>query len=121
MKRDEFGPKFEALLAEHPEGLTPAQLSDLAGSSRQRAYTWVQKNRHRLHSGGRTAHGATAYTLRNGVHPAAGGPTSSSGIVVGSHLLVRSMRWSPSGLELVMEADDGTEVAASIPAGNNAH
>lgn len=113
MKRDEFGPKFQQLLEESVEGMTPAELAKAAGSSRQRAYAWIQKSRGQLVARGRTDHGATRFAWGGGA--ATEGTSDGGAIEPGGTLVVRGMRWSAAGgLELTLEAPDGSDLRVVV-------
>lgn len=111
MKKDEYGPQFEELLeraTETGEGITAAELAKETGSSRQRAYAWVDNNRHKLRPAGKSEYGANRWVL------AKNGEVQESGTVAtGSRLLVRDVRWQ-GGLVLELELDDGTVLVADI-------
>lgn len=110
MKKDEFGPRFEAILTERTEsgeGVTAAELAQLTGSSRQRAYGWVDNNRGRLRPVAKSEYGANRWVL------AGSGEGESGEIHTGARLLVRDVRWQ-GGLVLELELDDGTVLVADI-------
>lgn len=113
MKKDEFGPQFEELLqraTERGDGITAAELASETGSSRQRAYAWVDNNRARLRATGKSDYGANRWILAGHGGEAAPG---AGEIAQGARLLVRDVRWQ-GGLVLELVLDDGTVVIADI-------
>jgi len=113
MKRDEYGPKIEALLAATDKGLSVSEIVDEVGCSRQRIYNWITKNRHRVRATGRTEHGATTFTLRTDDDLT---PEGNHGVQVGDNVMIRTMRWTGETLLLGLEAEDGTELRAVVTA-----
>lgn len=110
MKKDEFGPRFEQLLEQATEtgaGITAADLAHQTGSSRQRAYAWVDNNRSRLRAAGKSDYGANRWIL------AGQGSANEGEIATGARLLVRNVRWQ-GGLVLELELDDGTVLVADV-------
>lgn len=112
MKKDEFGPLYEGILQsatdEGTGGVSTRQLAEQTGSSRQRAYAWVDNNRARLRVVGKTREGAAKFVFASADEPAAQGSIGQ-----GSRLLVRNVRWQ-GGLVLELELDDGSVVVADI-------
>lgn len=111
MKRDEYGPQFEQLVTaatESGEGVTTAELAKETGSSRQRAYAWVDANRGRMRGVGKSEYGANRW-----VFAGVGEAGEPGEIHSGARLLVRDVRWQ-GGLVLELELDDGTVLVADI-------
>lgn len=64
MRANDYGTSLEAALAASPDPLTAAELREVVGCSRQRVYTWLQSNEHRVIEAGKDRHGGTRYALR---------------------------------------------------------
>lgn len=110
MKRDEYGPRIEALLAGTDDGLSVAEIVEEVGCSRQRVYNWVSKNRHRIRTTGRSDQGAARYTMRDTSE------VTGRGVSIGDHVVIRSMRLTGETLMIGLEAEDGTELIATVHA-----
>ena len=58
MKQDDYGHQIEQYIAAHGP-VSAAEIVEGVGCSRQRVYTWLQRNRPRLRAQGITTNGAT--------------------------------------------------------------
>lgn len=65
MRANDYGTSLEQALRDSPEPLTASDLRDVVGCSRQRVYTWLQSNQHRITEAGKDRHGGTRYLLRS--------------------------------------------------------
>lgn len=121
----DFGHQIERYIAEHGP-VSAADIVDGVGCSRQRVYTWLQRNRPRLRANGMGAHGAKTYTLRAELASVVGGGAGvngessteriplSQGVSIGDTLLIAGMRWVRGELVIALEAEDGTELVARV-------
>lgn len=119
MKEDDYGHQIERYIAEHGP-VSAAQIVEGVGCSRQRVYTWLQRNRPRLRANGMGTHGAKTFTLRTEVPVPTGGggdvttERMSQGVSIGDSLLIAGMRWVRGELVIALEAEDGTELVARV-------
>jgi predicted transcriptional regulator len=61
MKQDEFGAAIEQTLRNAQQPLTASEIRDEVGCSRQRVYTWLQANEHKLRAAGKDRSGGTMF------------------------------------------------------------
>jgi hypothetical protein len=94
------------------------QAAELVQCSRQRAYTWVEKNRHQLVSIAKARHGGMTYLGRANPHLTErrrdGGGDGSGELTVGSHLTVSHMALSNGQIVLTLETATGEQVKAVL-------
>jgi hypothetical protein len=104
MIENEYGTLIEDTLRDATEPMTAAELREAVGCSRQRIYTWLQANEHRLVKRGKDGHGGYRFELRT-----SSTATGGAGIGVGSTLVVANVALIGGRVVLTALAEDGTQ------------
>jgi hypothetical protein len=116
MREDTFGP----MLLEHfnstetPTTITEA--AELVGCSKQRAYVWLERNRHVLTQTGKARHGGVEYMGRDNPHVGnvtVSAGAGSEGVTVGSILTVTGMAVLGSNVRLTLKTVSGEQLDAT--------
>ena len=103
MKQDEFGAAIEQALRNAQQPLTASEIRDEVGCSRQRVYTWLQANEHKLRPVGKDRSGGTMFVWDSKVRhvaPSTDGDTDT--------MKVKSFFVDAGEIVLVLVGPDGS-------------
>ena len=118
MREDIYGPQLLECFNTTDEPLTIMQAAKRVQCSRQRAYTWVEKNRHQLVSIAKARHGGMTYMARTNPHLTErrrdSGGDDSGELTVGSLLKVSHLALSNGQVVLSLETATGEQVKAVL-------
>lgn len=114
-REDEYGPLLkQAVIDAGTEGISVGELYPKVGCSRQRAYSWVEREKANLRAVDKSSKGGVRYTWVDSSRTPRGVPTASmrgvEGVEVGSQLTITRMRWVEGKLAMTVRAGDGTEL-----------
>jgi len=118
MREDTFGPRLLELFNTTTEAVTIIGAADAIGCSKQRAYTWVEKNRHRLVGVSKARNGGMAYmgrenpALRDARRDDNGG--GSGDLSVGSVITISDLSLSGGQIVVTFALANGEHVKATL-------
>lgn len=118
MREDTFGPLLLDQFNTTTEPLTIIEAAEKVGCSKQRAYTWVEKNRHKLVGVSKAKHGGMGYmgrenpSLRTVKRDDNGG--EGADLSVGSIVTISDLSLSGGNIVVTFALANGEHVKATL-------
>jgi hypothetical protein len=119
MREDTYGPMLLELFNSATAPITIIDAAERVGCSKQRAYTWVEKNRHKLVGITKARHGGMTYMGRENPSLKDARPERRNGggtgdLSIGSILTVSDLVLSGGQIVLTLALSNGEHVTATL-------